>query len=922
MKVLEKLKKSPLFIYTVIFSVFILGFIVYFKLHNRSFIWAADGMYQHYPILYDFNELVRGFLKNPFGGINEWSFNIGYGADIIGTYSYYVLGDPFAYLSLLFPMDKLELAFNVLIVLRLYVAGLAFMLYAKKMKFSYRAQALGSISYALSSFVLFQAIRHPYFINPLIIIPFAFICVEYVLENRKKYLFSIVVAFAMISNFYFCYMIAIITFIYAMIRYFDIKRFSDIKFIKYFKNLFVYFIIGILISAVILLPTIYFILSSSRSSGSITDVFEVIYKTGYYINLILTSISVGRCPSWTIITSPIIVFMFLPLFIRLRKKYTTYFYMLIIFVVMTLLPVFGLIMNGFSSISNRWTLIFAFMASIIICVGIDNIKRIEKKDINRAIYILIFYVIVASVALIFPNIRGVFFPIIILGALCVFAMKMYYRDRNIGKLFIIIIGILVLNIGINTIYKYSSKGLDYIDEFEKSGHANKFYSGAFSGEDKFIKAQDKSFYRIGKVDGVSRDKTRNNAIIRNYNGIDSYLSVNNGSIADFSKELGNRSFTPNSPLINVDNRPIITDILGVKYLIAKSDLESHLNEGMVKIDSKEKFSVYENKDVLPFGYVYSNVISSEDYNKLNSMQKEESLAYSASVDPKYIEKKGNVNKSLIKKVPYSTEDSTVKIKGKKIIVPKEGSELVLNLDDLNTGNMYLRLENLTFKPVPYDKQLRDEIEDLGEDGSLLDEIKIRGKKITKFDEGDGYKIIASYGDVKKSFTQTDKTDASAYFKMDDIVFNLGYYKNPKDKVMKIKFTEPGVYNFDSIGVYNFNAENYKNDLDKLRENKMDITSMEKDKITGDVKTNVSGVLTFQIPYTKGWTVKIDGKKVDAFPVNTGFLGTNISAGNHKVELTYSTPFLSIGLIISVFGIVILILSIILERKYKNSNRRI
>ena len=102
------IKNKVYFLYTILFIItFILTYWIFYK--NRiSFIWNNDGVKQHFAILYDFNENIRKVFKN---GLNTFSLNIGLGLDIIGQYSYYVLGDPFALISLIFPMDKLNYAY-------------------------------------------------------------------------------------------------------------------------------------------------------------------------------------------------------------------------------------------------------------------------------------------------------------------------------------------------------------------------------------------------------------------------------------------------------------------------------------------------------------------------------------------------------------------------------------------------------------------------------------------------------------------------------------------------------------------------------------------------------------------------------------------------------------------------------------------
>ena len=106
-----------------------------FYLTGNSLIWGMDGIAQHYPILINFKHMLSEFLTNPSRGFTNWSFNIGLGADQLTSFSYYVVGDFFNYLIVLFPDHLLELGYGLLVILRLYIAGLAFLLFAHQFNF-------------------------------------------------------------------------------------------------------------------------------------------------------------------------------------------------------------------------------------------------------------------------------------------------------------------------------------------------------------------------------------------------------------------------------------------------------------------------------------------------------------------------------------------------------------------------------------------------------------------------------------------------------------------------------------------------------------------------------------------------------------------------------------------------------------------
>ncbi|MCQ4966055.1 YfhO family protein, partial [Bifidobacterium pseudocatenulatum] len=60
---------------------------------------------------------------------------MGLGTDTIQVFSYYTIGDVFAYLALLFPAAKLTLAYQVITVVRTYFVGLTFCWFAGHFSF-------------------------------------------------------------------------------------------------------------------------------------------------------------------------------------------------------------------------------------------------------------------------------------------------------------------------------------------------------------------------------------------------------------------------------------------------------------------------------------------------------------------------------------------------------------------------------------------------------------------------------------------------------------------------------------------------------------------------------------------------------------------------------------------------------------------
>ena len=101
--------------------------------HGKSLVWSHDGIPQHLNSLAYYGRYLREVLHTIFVEhkleLPMWDMNIGYGSDILTTLHYYVIGDPLTLLSVFVPADKTEVLYEVLIFLRIYLAGISFSIF-------------------------------------------------------------------------------------------------------------------------------------------------------------------------------------------------------------------------------------------------------------------------------------------------------------------------------------------------------------------------------------------------------------------------------------------------------------------------------------------------------------------------------------------------------------------------------------------------------------------------------------------------------------------------------------------------------------------------------------------------------------------------------------------------------------------------
>lgn len=103
-----------------------------------------------------------------------------------------------------------------------------------------------------------------------------------------------------------------------------------------------------------------------------------------------------------------------------------------------------------------------------------------------------------------------------------------------------------------------------------------------------------------------------------------------------------------------------------------------------------------------------------------------------------------------------------------------------------------------------------------------------------------------------------------------------------------------------------------------RERIFNNTVVKNNKITSNLILSESSFITTSIPYNEGWSVYIDGEKVNIEKVNLGFIGFDVNEGDHVVEFRYKTQGKTLGLIISFACLAILIISCVLSRKRDKS----
>jgi len=873
----NKITKRTALMYTLIFFVLIILIYSLFYFTNNSFIWEGDGLSQHYQLFYDFSEKIRGFFQGE--DFPLWDWTIGLGADVISSFGYYVVGDPFAYLGALFPESLRELGYHLLIFLRMWGVGGTFLLFAKKLNFSHEAGLLGSIMYAFSHFVIYNVTRHPFFILPMIWLPLLLLGVEKILRKESGVLFSLMVGLSAVANFYFFYKLTILVLIYGIVRYASFYSFRDWKFLlKVFWRCLYLYLIGILIAAVIFMPVVLGFLQGSRSVSGL-EINMFVYPLQYYYMLFLNLLIPGTY-FWTV--GGFSVFALFSFFYLWRRRRNYSFVLVAILILGTLLltPFFGSMMNGFSGPYNRFTFAFPFYFALASGHFLEKRHQLITKDLKLVRNFLIFFSIFYLIPM-FVLQKYVMFILPMVIGWCIWVLLKYENRGSLNTQWMskILIGLVFLNVASNAFIFYHPRGKNAIGDTMKWGESEETYQNALGGLEKYL--PENEIYRTGVT--AQDNHIKNQFIYLDEMGLNSYLSIVDEDIANFAREMEAGSFQLIQPLRNgFDGRRIPNHFFGVRYIITQANNESYLPFGYEVVREENEYIIAETENAYPFAYVEDTYLPYSRFTELNPAQKDAYLAEGAVLDDNHpVEGLQEFNGDLpVETVPFEIEsvDSSIQRTAESTFeVTEEDSQMTLSVNPqvLAGSDVYVHMQGLDYRPY-------NEVSLVTEDTSNRNRVY--------------------FADREKSILQSDIYTFSSYFKRHNMLFNMGYTENGEGTVT-IQFDDEGYHQMNNLELYALeaDAEVYTQHADEKRANALNITTFENERIEGTLNRDEPGLLVTSIPYSLGWDVTVNGETVEPVKTNIGFMGIPVEAGESQITFSYQTPLLKAGSVVTLIG---------------------
>ena len=217
------------------------------------FVYYGDFNAQQIPFYNLANDAVR---SGQFG----WNWFTDLGSDFMTSYSFYLFGSPFFWLTTLLPRAWVTYSIPFILAIKHGFASLTAYIFIRRFVKSKAASLTGAMLYAYSGFQIFN-IFFNHFQDVTALFPLMLIAMEENICNRRRGWFAVIVAVMAAMNYYFFTGQVVFLVLYFLLRL-PCKDFPATW--KSFFGLLIEAVLGTAIAAFILLPSALAILGNYR----------------------------------------------------------------------------------------------------------------------------------------------------------------------------------------------------------------------------------------------------------------------------------------------------------------------------------------------------------------------------------------------------------------------------------------------------------------------------------------------------------------------------------------------------------------------------------------------------------------------------------------------------------------------------------
>ena len=695
--------------------------------------------------------------------------------------------------------------------------------------------------------------------------------------------------------------------------------------------LFGHAVIGALIPMILFFPSVMAVLQSARSGKSLANgltVYPVYYYLGLPGNLIgnLTTPDFWLTGGFSALSVMAIIFS-----LRRWQAFKPYNLIWLVSFVGVLLPVFAGILNGGSSPSNRWIFMLALPISLVTIIMLGQLKQLTERDYLT--FSLVGLVSAASLFIMSSFNLNMRFGLVIawfFGTVAVLWFTQHHLSRP--KIAWLLVGLTLFNVVLIT----SRNHTDNTNPNQSDMLATQSVNKLLANQKNYVPTSttfERSFIgnQLSNATGIA--SATNLPILSQVNNVESYWSLQNGAVGNLMTALEVGPSNPNDVTGNLDNRDVLSNVLGIKQRFQNPDTltpASYEEQSDVTVNGQ---TVLTSENAYPLVYLPKYTIAQHDFNQLSATKKEATLADGVVV-PSVTSGETSA---------FVQEVTTAKVRTDQTKQAKQSVHfrytthasllpdgIFLPADKTLKGTeLHLTLSHITYHPASLAEQHHQALAQYEYDYEQASRnpqnepdlrhntaayswnwyqhnVKNAGNEIG------GYTITAGYADREISTTQTGQTNLSFYNPRQSVTLNLGQAtKTNQEQFIPLTFSRPGTYEFD-VSIEGIPTDKRFTKVAKATQATAPYVKLTDDAVETTVSVKTPRVLATTIPYSSGWSAK--GYHLQK--INNGFVGIPLHSGKNNIHLTYETPGPTIGRWLSLAGIMLFILVRLIRRYIK------
>lgn len=601
-------------------------FIPYIVLGEGYFLYYGDFNVQQVP----FYRLVHDAIRS---GNWQWSNTTDLGTSLIGSYTFYLLGSPFFWLTLPFPSEFVPYLMGPLLILKFGTASLTGYIYISRYTRDKNNAVIGGLLYAFSGYSVYNVFFN-HFHEAIVVFPLLLAAIDEYMDRKRRGVVALAVFAACFMNYYFFVGMVAFVIIYWFLRmYLGTWKLN----LRDFIPLAIEVVLGFAATAIILVPTVMFVSQNPRIDDFPRGYGALLYGSEQRYLHILSSLffppDIPARPNftpdsnskWSSIAAWLPLFGMTGVIAFLQSNSKSWLKKLLpLLFVCAMVPVLNSVFQMFvMSYYARWFYMLTLMMSLATVLAIENTRTQWKKAINLVTVITM--AITLGIGLM-PNdfegeVDNIFdavglesytdrfwvYTAIAMLSLAIVTLLIHGLKRNRKTFYpkaMACVGIVAV------IYSAYIIGLGKSHSYD----IHNFVIPVVINQQEEIQLDDD----LQNVRSDFFDTMDNVGMFWQIPNIQAFHSIVPGSIYDFYPSVGVTR--------DVGSRPEpqyygLRSLLSVKYLFdyAYDDSDFENDEGQTRmpgykyIDTQNDFKIYENKNYIPYGFYFDSYITEEQY---------------------------------------------------------------------------------------------------------------------------------------------------------------------------------------------------------------------------------------------------------------------------------------------------------------------